>query len=135
MQNVHVIDLSTKVTPHMSSAALVALESARARPGWVNDMVVVARMWDHEPDDDDLRQLGIDISTMIDHVDIDGILSVPVLIPTQENDKHLATLFVRVVGAEKPNVLKMLRDTLPMTCGLHVLEPGELPPVTQKRVS
>lgn len=135
VQDVHVVDLSNRVVPHMSNTALKASHNARTRPGWSNDMVVVARMWDHEPDDDELRQLGIDISTMVEHFDVDGLISVPMLIPIPERGVHLVTLFARVMGAERPDVLRTLQVTLPMTCGLHVLEPGELPPVTLKRNS
>jgi len=128
--DVHVVDLSAKVIPHMSAAAVNALRSGRSRPGWANDVVVVARMWDHVPSDADIRQLGTDISAMVDHVAVDGLLSPPMLIPLpQECDHHLAVVFTRVSGAGAAGVMATLRETLPLFCGLHVMDSGELPPV------
>lgn len=128
VQDVNVVDLTSRVVPHLSSEAVASLRSGRKSPGWVHDMVIVARMWSREPGEDDIKKLATDISTMVHHVDVDSLLTAPVLIPLQDARKHLAVLLVRVRGVEAPGVFETLRATLPITCGLHVIDHGELPP-------
>jgi len=138
---VQVVDLSARIEPHMSDRARAALRFNK-HPGWSDDMVTIARMWDHEPDDDDIRELGADISVMVDNrelaevgVAMDGLMSVPVLVPlAQEQDgRFLAVLFARAVGADRPEVMARLREMLPGLCRLHAIESGALPPAVHAR--
>jgi len=135
-----VVNLTNKVLPHMSDAAKRALEFNR-HVGWSNDLVNVTRMWDHEPDDADLRQLGADVSTMVEHLAartdlvVDGLLATPMLVPLVPAGHYVAMMLVRVVGADQPVVRDRLRDLLPGVCGLHALKEGQLPPCFHPRAA
>lgn len=85
--DVRVVDLTDRLYPHMSDQACATFQVNR-HSGWSNDLVNVARMWDHEPTDADLRRLGVDLSAMVEQLatwdgqfKIDGLLATPMLIP------------------------------------------------------
>lgn len=84
--DVMVVDLTDRLYPHMSDRAKAALQPSR-HPGWSDDLVNVARMWDHVPTDVDLRRLGVDLTAMVEQLaagrefTVDGLLAVPMLIP------------------------------------------------------
>ncbi len=84
--DVKVVDLTDRLYHHMSDQARATLQVNR-HSGWSNDLVNVARMWDHEPTDADLRRLGVDLSAMVEQLAagrefvVDGLLATPMLIP------------------------------------------------------
>ncbi len=155
--DVRVVDLTDRLYPHMSDQARAALQVNR-HSGWSNDLVNVARMWDHEPTNADLRRLGIDLSAMVEQLAVghefvvDGLLATPMLIPLAcemcpwptprellagntpskscvcTTRRHVAMLFVRVLHSDHSVVRARLRELLPRICGLHALREGELPP-------
>lgn len=138
--------LAQRLHPVMSEAARACLASRHS--GVLDDMVTIARTYEGPPTDEDVRQLGLDLSAMVEQLaqlperfpfikagwwkvphPVDGLLGVPMSIP-MASGQVVALMYVRIRGTFHLEVRAHVRKLLLEGCRLHALDlrGGELPP-------
>ncbi len=130
-------DLEDRLTPFLSDRAKAALR--RKHFGWRRDMVAAARMFAGPPSDDDLRELGHDLSSMVEvlsrpvrvadcvvDVEVDGSIAVPMMIPVS-GGRCVVVLYVRVTWADQPDAWPVIKDLVASECGVHLLDRAAMP--------